>query len=65
VNNKKLYQENTLELFFIIAYNDKIFNVKITLSKLLKKILSDEKSPLYGDLSIHELCNILLNNQKN
>lgn len=37
VNNKNLYNEKLIELFFIIACNEKIFNVKIALSKLIKK----------------------------
>ena len=65
VNNKNLYNEKLIELFFIIACNEKIFNVKIALSKLIKKILSDEKSPCYGELSLYKLISLLLNKQKN
>jgi hypothetical protein len=37
MDNKNIYNEKIIELFFIIAVNEKIFNVKIALSKLLKK----------------------------
>ena len=65
IDNKNIYNEKIIELFFIIAVNEKILNVKIALSKLLKKKLSDKNSPLYGELSIHKLVQILLNNKKN
>ena len=65
INNVNIYKEKIIELFFIIASYEKILNVKIALSKLLRKVLSNDKSPLYDDLSIHKLCQILLNKQKN
>jgi hypothetical protein len=65
INNANIYKEKIIELFFIIASYEKIINVKIALSKLLRKVLSNDKSPLYADLSIHKLCHILLNKQKN
>jgi len=61
MNNKNIYNEKIVELFYIIAQKEKILNVKIALSKLLKKILSNDKSPLKEELSIHKLCKILLN----
>ena len=64
VSNKNIYIEKLMELFFIISNNEKIFNVKIALSKLIKKILSDEKSPCYGELSLYKIISILLNKQK-
>jgi len=65
INNTNIYKEKIVELFFIIASYEKIINVKIALSKLLRKVLSNDKSPLFADLSIHKLSQILLNKQKN
>jgi hypothetical protein len=65
INNANIYKEKIVELFFIIASYEKIINVKVALSKLLRKVLSNDKSPLFGDLSIHKLCQILLSKQKN
>ena len=65
INNANIYKEKIVELFFIITSYEKIINVKIALSKLLRKVLSNDKSPLFADLSIHKLCQILLNNKKN
>ena len=65
INNIIIYKEKLIELFFVIASYEKIINVKIALCKLLKKVLSNDKSPLIGDLTIHKLCKILLNKQKN
>ena len=61
MNNKNLYNEKIVELFYIISLKEKILNVKIALCKLLKKVLSNDKSPLNEELSIHKLCKILLN----
>ena len=61
MNNKNIYNEKIVELLYIIAQKEKILNVKIALSKLLKKILSNDKSPLKEELSLHKLCKILLN----
>ena len=60
-SNKNIYNEKIVELFYIISLKEKILNVKIALCKLLKKILSNDKSPLNTELSIHKLCKILLN----
>jgi hypothetical protein len=65
INNANIYKEKIVELFFIITSYEKIINVKIALSKLLRKVLSNDKSPLFADLSLHKLCQILLNNKKN
>ena len=54
-----------MELFFIIAFYDTIINVKIALCKLLKKILSNDNSACYGELSIYGICKIILNKHKN
>ena len=61
MSNKNIYNEKIEELFYIISLKEKILNVKIAQCKLLKKILSNDKSPLNAELSIHKLCKILLN----
>ena len=65
MDNKNLYIEKIIELFFIIVLNEKILNVKIALGKLLKKILLNNNSPCKGELSIHKIIKMLINNQKN
>ena len=54
-----------MELFFIIATYEKILDVKIVLSKLIKKVLLNENSPCYGEKSLYKLCQILLKKKKN
>ena len=61
MNNKNIYNEKIVELLYIISLKEKILNVKIALCKLLKKVLSNDKSPLKEELSLHKLCKILLN----
>ena len=65
IDNKNFYIEKIMELFFIIASYEKIFNVKIALSKIIKKVLLNEKSSCYGEKSLFKLCEILINKQKN
>ena len=65
MDNPNFYNEKIMELLFIISFNDKILNVKIALSKLLKKILLNKNCPLNGELSIYKLVQILLNIRKN
>ena len=65
LDNKDFYYEKILELFFIIATYEKILDVIIALSKLIKKILLNDKSPCYEELSLYKLCKILLNKKKN
>ena len=65
LDNKDFYYEKILELFFIIATYEKILDVIIALSKLIKKVLLNDKSPCYGELSLYKLCKILLNKKKN
>ena len=64
-NDKDIYNEKIMELLFKITLNEKILNVKIALCKLLKKIILNDKSPLYGELSIHALCKIIMENNNN
>ena len=65
VSNKNFYLEKIMELFLIIAFYDKIINVKIALCKLLKKILSNDNSACNGELSIYGICKIILNKNRN
>ena len=60
--DKDLYNEKIKELLKIIVCKDKILDVKIALSKVLKKIICDEKQILYEDDDIHKICNILSEN---
>ena len=62
LGDESLYNEKIKELIEIIVNKDKILDVKIALSKVLKKIINDEKSPLKGDDFIHKICNILNKN---
>jgi hypothetical protein len=62
LGDENLYNEEIKQLIEIIVNKDKILDVKIALSKVLKKIITDEKSPLKGDDFIHKICNILNKN---
>ena len=62
LGDESLYNEKIKQLIEIIVNKDKILDVKIALSKVLKKIITDEKSPLKGDDFIHKICNILNKN---
>ena len=62
LGDESLYNEKIKQLIEIIVNKDKILDVKIALSKVLKKIINDEKSPLKGDDFIHKICNILNKN---
>ena len=62
LGDENLYNEEIKQLIEIIVNKDKILDVKIALSKVLKKIINDEKSPLKGDDFIHKICNILNKN---
>ena len=64
ISNEELYNNKIKELFFIIALNDKNLNVKITLCKLIKKVLTNDKHILYNDLSIYHLYKILSTKEK-
>ena len=64
INNKSLYNDKIKELFFVIALNDKNMNVKITLCKLIKKVLINDKHILNKDMSIYDLYKILSGKEK-
>ena len=62
-DNKDLFNNKIKELFFIIALNDKNLNVKIALSKLIKKILINDKHILYNNISIYHLYKIIISKE--
>ena len=59
LKNKTLYEEKIkLVLLDLIKY-EKIKDVKIILSKRLKKIINNDKHILYKDETIHKICFLL------
>ena len=56
LKNKKLYEEKIKNLLIEIVDNEKIRDVRICLSKVLKKIISNEKEILFKDQYIHQIC---------
>ena len=65
LDNKNIYTEKIMELFFVIASYEKILNVKIALSKLIKKVILNENCECRGEKSLLKLCEILMSRQKN
>ena len=65
LDNKNIYTEKIMELFFVIASYEKILNVKIGLSKLIKKVILNENCECHGEKSLLKLCEILMSRQKN
>ena len=63
LSDENLYKEKIKEMLEIIVNKEKILDVKIALSKVLKKIIIDEKAVLCKDDSIHKFCNILCKNE--
>ena len=56
LKNKKLYEEKIKNLLIEIVDNEKVRDVRICLSKVLKKIIRNEKEILYKDQFIHQIC---------
>ena len=56
LKNKKLYEEKIKNLLIEIVDNEKISDVRICLSKVLKKIIGNEKEILFKDPYIHQIC---------
>ena len=56
LRNKKLYEEKIKYLLNELVVHEKIKDVKICLSKVLKKIISNDKEILYKDQNIHQFC---------
>ena len=56
LKNKKLYEEIVKNLLNELIEHEKIKDVKICLSKVLKKIIENEKEVLFKDQGIHRIC---------
>ena len=56
LKNKKLYEEIVKKLLNEIIEHEKIKDVKICLSKVLKRIIENEKEILFKDQNIHRIC---------
>ena len=60
LNDKKLYEEKIKNLLINLSEHETIRDVKISLSKILKKIIKNDKKILYKDDTIHKICYLLL-----
>ena len=56
LKNKKLYQEKIKKLLNELVDHEKIRDVRICLSKVLKKIIGNDKEILFKDQNIHQIC---------
>jgi len=56
LKNKKLYEEKIKNLLNELVEHEKIKDVKICLSKVLKKVIGNDKEILYKDQNIHQIC---------
>ena len=56
MKNKKLYEEKIKELLNELIEHEKIKDVRICLSKVLKKIIGNDKEILHKDQNMHRLC---------
>ena len=63
LNNKNLYEEKIKNILIDLIEHEKIKDVKIYLSKILKKIIKNDKMLLYKDETLHKIC-YLLNKEK-
>ena len=63
LNNKNLYEEKIKNILLDLVEHEKIKDVKIYLSRILKKIIINDKMLLYNDETIHKIC-YLLNKEK-
>ena len=61
LKNKKLYEEKIKNLLLDVVNHEKIRDVRICLSKVLKRIIGNEKELLYKDQTIHQICYKLKN----
>ena len=59
LKNKNLYEEKIKNALLELVEHEKIKDVKIFLSKVLKKIISNDKNILYKDETIHKICFLL------
>ena len=60
LQNKRIYEEKVKSLLLDLVEHEYIRDVKIYLSKILKKIIKNDKILLYKDETIHKICYILL-----
>ena len=63
LNNKNLYEEKIKNILLDLVEHEKIKDVKIYLSRILKKIIINDKMLLYNDETLHKIC-YLLNKEK-
>ena len=59
LNNKNLYEEKIKNILLDLIEHEKIKDVKIYLSKILKKIIKNDKMLLYKDETLHKICFLL------
>ena len=59
LNNKNLYEEKIKNILLDLVEHEKIKDVKIYLSKILKKIIKNDKMLLYKDETLHKICFLL------
>ena len=59
LNNKNLYEEKIKNILLDLVEHERIKDVKIYLSKILKKILKNDKMLLYKDETLHKICFLL------
>ena len=59
LNNKNLYEEKIKNILLNLVEHEKIKDVKIYLSKILKKIIKNDKMLLYKDETLHKICFLL------
>ena len=56
LKNKNLYEEKIKNLLIDLVDHERIRDVKICLSKVLKRIIGCDKEILYKDQNIHQIC---------
>jgi serine/threonine-protein phosphatase 4 regulatory subunit 1 len=59
LKNKNLYEEKIKNVILELVEHEKIKDVKIFLSKVLKNIITNDKNILYKDETIHKICFVL------
>ena len=59
LKNKNLYEEKIKSVLLDLVEHEKIKDVKICLSKVLKKIIMNDKNILYKDETIQKICLLL------
>ena len=59
LKNKNLYEEKIKNVILELVEHEKIKDVKIFLSKVLKKIITNDKNILNKDETIHKICFVL------